>query len=474
MRTSWRLKLASGNGALAPATPRCHVLGCCIPTPVRFVFAVQAARPGFYLVRRVFRRIGHEQEPSHAAPEYRVPPTRQPAALGGAGAGDWRAPCRPGRAQAAHARDAAQPSVCATCGRAQPARHRGVAREPAGAALPCGTAVGAALAPGGRDGGAADGGVHRRARSPDPPTGGRKLRREIGDCVRLIDATPLPLSSLSGEWARFSAQVCGAKAHIVYDPDADSPLYCSVTPARVNDIPAAKEMPIEAGATYVFDLGYYDFGWWARLDEAACRIVTRLKVTTRLAVIEERPLPLEPGAILSDRIGFLPERQAHSRQNPMVQAVREVRVSTESGMVLRLLTNDLDAPAEEIAALYRRRWAIELFFRWVKQLLRIGHFYATSESAVAIQVTVALIPFGLLNLPKAARGAVKTLPQFARLVGAMLMQQTPIDSLRGQYAMLLVPPVQLRAQGVLPWAEARTGQACRQRALRSVHQVQAS
>ena len=279
----------------------------------------------------------------------------------------------------------------------------------------------------------------------------RKLRREIGDCVRLIDATPLRLSSLSGDWARFSAQVCGAKAHIVYDPDADCPLYCSVTPARVNDITAAKEMPIEPGATYVFDLGYYDFGWWAKLDEAGCRIITRLKVNTRFSVIEERPLPLEPGNILSDRIGFLPERQARSRQNPMAQAVREVRVTTESGTVLRLFTNDLDAPAAEIARLYRRRWAIELFFRWVKQMLRIGHFYGESESAVAIQVTVALIAFVLLKLAHAAQGTVEGLTQFARLACAMLMQQRPLEALRGRAAALLAPPVQLRAQGVLPW-----------------------
>src|SRR5215213_8173826 len=79
-------------------------------------------------------------------------------------------------------------------------------------------------------------------------------------------------------------------------------------------------------------------------------------------------------------------------------------------------------------------------------------FYATSESAVAIQVTVALIAFVLLKLAHAAQGAVESLTQFARLVGAMLMQQTSIDSLRGQHAMLLVPPVQLHAQGVLPWA----------------------
>ena len=91
-------------------------------------------------------------------------------------------------------------------------------------------------------------------------------RRKIGDCVRLIDSTSVQLSSLSGDWATFSAGVCGAKAHIIYDPDADQPLYLMVTPSNVNDITAAKQMPIEAGATYVFDLGYYDYGWWAKLD----------------------------------------------------------------------------------------------------------------------------------------------------------------------------------------------------------------
>src|ERR1700682_2880056 len=90
-------------------------------------------------------------------------------------------------------------------------------------------------------------------------------RRKIVDCVRLIDSTSVQLSSLSGDWATFSAGVCGAKAHIIYDPDADQPLYLMVTPSNVNDITAAKEMPIEAKATYVFDLGYYDYGWGAGL-----------------------------------------------------------------------------------------------------------------------------------------------------------------------------------------------------------------
>jgi hypothetical protein len=185
----------------------------------------------------------------------------------------------------------------------------------------------------------------------------RGYRRKIGDCVRLIDSTSVRLNGLSGDWATFSTDVCGAKAHIVYDPNADQPLYLMVTPANVNDITAAKEMPIEAHATYVFDLGYYDFGWWAMLDQAHCRIVTRLKANTPFRVAEEQPVA--PGSgVLSDRTGYLPARMAASRRNPMGELVREVTVTTDTGKVLRIFTNDLDADAREIADLYKRRWAI--------------------------------------------------------------------------------------------------------------------
>jgi len=162
-------------------------------------------------------------------------------------------------------------------------------------------------------------------------------RRKIGDCVRLIDSTSVRLNSLSGNWATFSTGVCGAKAHIIYDPDADQPLYLMVTPANVNDITAAKKMPIEAGATYVFDLGYYDYGWWATLDQAGCRIVTRLKTNTPFEVFEDRPVP--PGSsILSDRTGYLPKRLAASRKNPMPGLVREIQVVIETDKELRIFT----------------------------------------------------------------------------------------------------------------------------------------
>jgi hypothetical protein len=256
----------------------------------------------------------------------------------------------------------------------------------------------------------------------------RGLRRKLAETVYLIDATSIRLSERSASWARFSAGVCGAKMHVIYDADADQPIYASVSAANLNDITAAKSMPIEPGATYVFDLGYYDYAWWAALDENGCRIVTRFKSNTPLQVIKELRVKTG-GNILSDRIGFLPVRQAKSRQNPMPSAVREVTVATDTGKVLRILTNDLDADAKDIADLYRRRWAIELFFRWVKQNLKITRFIGTSENAVRIQIAIALIAFLLLRLAQATQKAILSPLVFSRLVRAHLMQRRSIHNL---------------------------------------------
>jgi IS4 transposase len=263
----------------------------------------------------------------------------------------------------------------------------------------------------------------------------RSLRRKLAETTYLIDATSARLNERSAGWARFSAGVCGAKVHVIYDADADRPIYAAVTTAKVNDITAAKQMPIEPGATYVFDLGYYDYAWWAELDAVGCRIVTRFKSNTPLDVVEELAVT-EGGNILSDRIGFLPARQAKSRRNPMQDAVREVRVATDTGKVLRILSNDLDASAQEIADLYHRRWAIELFFRWVKQTLKITRFVGTSENAVRIQIAVALIAFLLLRLAQATQKAIPSPIVFARLARANLMHRRAIDN-------LLHPPPQI-------------------------------
>lgn len=271
------------------------------------------------------------------------------------------------------------------------------------------------------------------------------LRRALGDCVHLIDSTGLPLSGLNAEWARFSRHTVSAKLHVVYDPDAGQPLHAVVTSGKVPDIRAAHGMPITPGVTYVFDLGYYDFHWWAKLSQSACRIVTRIKANTSFEVLETLALP-GTGKIISDQIGFLPERMSRNRHNPIDHAVRLVSVRADTGKVLRILSNDLDAPAQEIADLYKRRWAIELFFRWIKQTLRIRAFLGQSENAVRIQVAVALVAYLLLKLAQATQTIVHSPLAFARLVRLNLMQFRRLDHL------LKAPPPQPKCERQNEWA----------------------
>ncbi len=257
---------------------------------------------------------------------------------------------------------------------------------------------------------------------------GRGLRRKLGEATYLIDASPLALRGQGSQWAYFSSRACGAKLHVIYDADTACPVYACVTAAKVADIKVAQEMPIEAGATYVFDLGYYDYTWWAGLDAAGCRIVTRFKSHTPLIEPTDRTVP-EDDDILSDRVGLLPKRQGRSRKNPFSKPVREITVRIETGKVLRILSNDLEASAREIADLYKRRWAIELFFRWVKQNLKIRHFLGHSENAVRIQIAVALIAYLLIHLAKDDQKTIKSPLAFARLVRSNLMHRKRIDRL---------------------------------------------
>jgi hypothetical protein len=256
----------------------------------------------------------------------------------------------------------------------------------------------------------------------------RGLRKATREAIRLVDATSLSLTALSNDWAAYEAHGSGAKLHVIYDPNAQVPVRFAVTAARINDIVEAKGIPIEAGVTYAFDLGFYDFGWWAEIDAKGAKFVTRLKKNTRTTVVETRATPRD-SAILADLVVTLPKRMARSRQNPMRKPLREVHVRLDTGKVLRIVSNNLDASAQAIADLYKKRWDIELFFRWVKQTLKIRHFLGTSENAVRTQIAVALIVYLLLRLAHAAQTAVESLLTFARLVSANLMHPRSIHDL---------------------------------------------
>lgn len=257
----------------------------------------------------------------------------------------------------------------------------------------------------------------------------RGLRKATKEAVRLIDATRIPLNALSTSWARYDTRSNGVKVSIVYDPDAIVPVRFAINLARTNDMVPAKEFPIESGATYVFDMGYYSFIWWGDLDAQGCRFVTRLKSNTPTRVVEERPVA-EYGPIVVDQVVMLPQRLQYARSHRLGEKpVREVHVVIDSGKTLRLVTNDLTSPAEEIADLYRTRWQIELFFRWIKQTLKIRRFLGTSENAVRVQIAVALIAYLLLRMAHAAQNSAQSLLTFTRLVRANLMHLRSIQNL---------------------------------------------
>jgi len=258
------------------------------------------------------------------------------------------------------------------------------------------------------------------------------------EAIRLIDATRIFAGRKVEDWTGGG----GVKLHVVYDSDAAYPTCFAVTPERINDITAAKAMPIESGATYVFDKGYYDFAFWARLNDAHCRFVTRLKINSPTHLIEERA-----GAgdnILFDRIVTLSSRLSSQRRNPYSAPVRLVGVRIDTGRELTLVTNDLAAPAAEIAELYKTRWQIELFFKWVKQNLKLSHFIGTSRNAVVIQIMTALIGYLLLKLASRRYDAGISLQAIIRLLPTTLLSHRPFADLLRPQDTNMQPPGSLQ------------------------------
>jgi hypothetical protein len=254
------------------------------------------------------------------------------------------------------------------------------------------------------------------------------LASELGsgrDALRLIDATRVFAGKRIESWAQDGA----VKLHVMLDPASGRPICFAVSPNRVNDIVAAKAMPIEPGATYVFDKGYYDFGFWVRLDAAGCRFVTRLKSNSPTTLVEQRAV-LANTAILADRVALLSERLSHSRKNPYGKPLRVIDVRIDTGRMLTLVTNDLTAPADAIAALYKARWQIELFFKWIKQNLKLTRFLGVSPNAVTIQILAALAAYLLLRINQRRLHSPLSLTACANLVGsAILARRNLVDLL---------------------------------------------
>jgi putative transposase len=252
----------------------------------------------------------------------------------------------------------------------------------------------------------------------------RHLRVEGAEMVRLIDSSPVPLGKMC-EWAKWNGRIRGMKMHVVYHPGNDVPRCVEITPATVNDVEIGRQTVLEAGMTYVFDKGYYHFGWWKKINDAKAFFVTRVKVSTRLRATKSRYVRKTIGdgfKIISDADVVLASKGDSSLPFPL----RRIKVRRDKGGVITLITNDLERTAVEIAALYRGRWQIELLFRWIKQHLNLRKFMAKNDNAIRLQILAAMIAYLLLRLARRLNSLRMLDLRFAELVCQRLFMRSPI------------------------------------------------
>lgn len=219
---------------------------------------------------------------------------------------------------------------------------------------------------------------------------GRTVRKQRQELLHLLDATRITSGALE------------MKLHVLLEAHSASVAHASITAGSVNDITEGRKLAIETSATYVFDRGYCHYNWWHEIDQKKARFVTRFKRDAQLNCLREHPA-CHP--ILRDSIvAFALRTPRGGHRNSYSAPLRRIEVAREGAAPLVLATNDLSTPAEQIAALYKQRWQIELLFKWVKQHLQIRRFVGRNENAVRIQLLTALIAYMLVLLLKQATG----------------------------------------------------------------------
>ena len=232
---------------------------------------------------------------------------------------------------------------------------------------------------------------------------GRTVRKQREELLYLLDATSIALSGPSRQ-AFGSHQSAhgnhGVKLHLLLEANRQTVAQCSITATNVNDIQEGKLMHIAPGATYVFDKGYCDYNWWQSIDEKEARWVTRFKRDAALKYEQELAVGRSEIILRDSVVRFAHKRPRGGKVNAYTKPLRRIEVARGDKPPLVLATNDLSSPAEEIAQLYKARWGIELFFKWIKQHLSIKRFLGCSANAIGIHLLTALIAYMLVVLMK--------------------------------------------------------------------------
>ena len=253
------------------------------------------------------------------------------------------------------------------------------------------------------------------------------FRLDLDNAVYAFDSSTISLCLKLCPWAKFRKTKAGIKMHTQLDLRGNIPVFIHLTDASVHDVRALDELCIEMGAIYLLDKGYVDFfRLFNRIHKNGAFFVTRAKDNMQYEVIQSRPVDKTTGVIADEIIKLTTYKSSKAYPEELRMVTYE---DFATGVVYRFLTNHMGYEALTIAELYRERWNVELFFKWIKQHLHIKSFYGTSENAVYTQIWIAVCSFLLIALAKKKWNLDQSLYTISQTIGFVLFEEIPLNQL---------------------------------------------
>lgn len=244
--------------------------------------------------------------------------------------------------------------------------------------------------------------------------------------VYAFDSSTIDLCLSVFWWAKFRKNKAGIKLHTLYDVVTQIPTFIHITAATVNDVNAMDLIPYETGAYYIFDRGYIDFKRLYYITKLSAFFVTRGNSNLKFRRIYSNKVDKSTG-VLCDQIGKLTGFYVSKDYPEKLRRVKFYDEETKRTFVF--LTNNMELQATEVAMLYKKRWLVELFFKWIKQHLKIKSFWGTSENAVRIQIYSAIISYCLVAIVGCDLEIDRSTYEILQVLGISLLDKTPVNEL---------------------------------------------
>jgi len=249
---------------------------------------------------------------------------------------------------------------------------------------------------------------------------------DIDHMAYALDSTTIDLCLQMFPWAKFRQNKGAVKMHTLLDLQGSIPTFIKITPGTVHDVNILDQLPIEAGAFYIMDMGYIDYQRLFRIQQAGAFFVIRAKENMAFDRVYSHSAKKEVGIQVDQTIKFThPQSQAKYPSH-----LRRIKFhDLEKNKTFIFLTNHFDIEATTIAGLYKERWKIELFFKWIKQHLKIKSFYGTSENAIHCQIWIAICSYLIVAIAKKKLKIQQTLYSLLQVISISIFEKEPINQL---------------------------------------------